>query len=102
MNMNLPQQKSSPALVFCIIMDLIGYASFAIPALAEISDVIWAPLSAFIFLKTFGGKIGRLGSVFNFIEEILPFTDFIPSFSIAWFIRNNVFANNKSLQVLNR
>jgi hypothetical protein len=93
--MTTPVKRSGPSIVFCVIMDLIGYASFAIPGLAEISDVIWAPISAFIFLKTFGGKIGRFGSVFNFIEEVLPFTDFIPSFSIAWFIRNGIFSKVK-------
>lgn len=93
--MNVPQKLPNPNIAFCIIMDLIGYASFAIPGIAEFSDVIWAPLSAFIFLKTFGGRIGRMGSVFNFIEEVLPFTDFIPSFTIAWFIRNGVPGKSK-------
>ncbi|MEO6584284.1 MAG: hypothetical protein ABIO05_08155 [Ferruginibacter sp.] len=88
--MNLIKKLPNPTLTFCIVMDLIGYASFAVPVLAEVIDVIWAPLSAFIFLKTFGGRIGRIGSVFNFIEEVLPFTDFIPSFSIAWLIRNGL------------
>ncbi len=90
--MNLVKNLPNPSLTFCIIMDLIGYASFSIPVLAEVSDIIWAPISAFIFLKSFGGKIGKMGSVFNFIEEALPFTDFIPSFSIAWLIRNGISA----------
>ena len=100
--MNIIEKLPSPTLTFCIIMDLIGYASFSIPVLAEISDVIWAPVSAFIFLKTFGGRVGRIGSVFNFIEEVLPFTDFIPSFSIAWLIRNGVKGkvNSKTLMPL--
>jgi len=93
--MNPEQKLSTPGIGFCIFMDLIGYASFAIPAFSEISDIIWAPLSAFIFLKTFGGRIGRMGSVFNFIEEVLPFTDFIPTFTIAWFIRNNSLGKHK-------
>ena len=83
----MKKELTNPSIVFCIIMDAIGYASFAIPGLGEFSDIIWAPVSAFIFLKTFGGRLGRMGSVFNFIEEALPFTDFIPSFTIAWFIR---------------
>lgn len=97
--MNLIKNLPHPTLTFCIVMDLIGYASFSIPVLAEVSDVIWAPLSAFIFLQAFGGKVGRIGSVFNFIEEILPFTDFIPSFSIAWLIRNGVTGKAKSSDV---
>jgi len=97
--MNIPLKLPNPSIAFCIVMDLIGYASFAIPAFAEISDVVWAPVSALIFLKTFGGRIGRMGSVFNFIEEVLPFTDFIPSFTIAWFIRNNSFAKNNKIRL---
>jgi hypothetical protein len=30
-----------------------------------------------------------IGGVLNFLEEIIPFTDIIPSFTIAWFIRKN-------------
>jgi hypothetical protein len=65
-------------------MDLIGYATFALPVLGEFADVVWAPISAFIFYKSFGGVKGAFGGIFNFVEEILPFTDFIPSFSIMW------------------
>ncbi len=79
---------SSPSITFCLIMDLVGYASFAIPVFGEIADVIWAPVSGFIFMKAFGGRMGRIGGVLNFIEEFMPLTDFIPSFTIAWFIRN--------------
>jgi len=68
-------------------MDLVGYASYAIPALGEISDIFWAPLSAIIFFLCFGGRRGALGAVANFIEEILPGTDFIPSFTIMWFLQ---------------
>ncbi|HEX8358283.1 MAG TPA: hypothetical protein VF610_12750 [Segetibacter sp.] len=73
-----------PSLILCIIMDLIGYATFALPVLGEFADVVWAPISAFIFYKSFGGVKGAFGGIFNFVEEILPFTDFIPSFSIMW------------------
>ena len=76
--------KQQPSLILCIVMDLIGYATFALPFLGEFADVLWAPFSAYIFYKTFGGWKGAFGSVFNFVEEILPFTDFIPSFSIMW------------------
>lgn len=94
--MNLAKKNLSPSLTLCIILDLVGYASFSIPVLGEITDVIWAPLSAFIFLKTFGGKVGKIGSVLNLAEEILPFTDFLPSFSIAWLIRNGITGKAKS------
>ena len=76
--------KQSPSLILCMAMDAIGYASFAVPALGEISDVVFAPISAVIFYKMFGGWKGTFGGIFNFAEEILPFSDFIPSFTIMW------------------
>jgi hypothetical protein len=36
--------------------------------------------------------VGQIGAVLNFIEEILPGTDIIPSFTIAWFYKKH-FAN---------
>lgn len=81
--------KPLPSLIFCIIMDLIGYASFTIPFIGEFSDLIWAPLSAIIFYKTFGGSMGIFGGTFSFLEELLPFTDIIPTFTISWLIRSN-------------
>jgi len=79
--------RQRPSLTFCIIMDLIGYASYAIPFFGEISDILWAPLSAIIFFLSFGGWKGALGSIGNLVEEILPGTDFIPSFTIMWFVQ---------------
>jgi len=80
--------RKQPSLIFCILMDIVGYASYAIPGLGEIGDIIWAPISSVIFIAAFGGWKGALGGVGNFIEEILPGTDFIPSFTIMWFIQN--------------
>ena len=79
--------KPLPGIVLCILMDLVGYLSFSLPVLGEFADVIWAPISGFISYKMFGGKFGLMGGVFNFIEEVLPFTDFIPSFTIAWAVK---------------
>jgi hypothetical protein len=70
-------------------MDLIGYASYGIPVLGEFADIIWAPVSALIFFISFGGWKGALGGIGNFIEELLPGTDFIPSFTIMWFLQQN-------------
>jgi hypothetical protein len=65
-------------------MDLLGYASYTVPVLGELSDIVWAPVSAIIFFICFGGWKGAFGGIFNFIEEILPGMDFIPSFTITW------------------
>jgi hypothetical protein len=77
-------KKHQPSLIFCIAMDLVGYASYAVPFLGEFADIIWAPISAIIFFRTFGGWKGAFGGIFNFAEEILPGLDFIPTFTISW------------------
>jgi len=86
--------KKQPSLIFCILMDIIGYATYAIPCLGEFADILWAPISSIIFMASFGGWKGAVGGVGNFLEEILPGTDFIPSFTIMWFIQNMQKKNN--------
>ncbi|MEO5995274.1 MAG: hypothetical protein ABIN89_01165 [Chitinophagaceae bacterium] len=76
--------KLKPTLTFCILMDALGYATYALPGIGEFGDIIWAPISAIIFYKSFGGWKGAFGGLFNFAEEILPGTDFIPTFTITW------------------
>ncbi|MCO5238603.1 MAG: hypothetical protein M9904_00985 [Chitinophagaceae bacterium] len=76
-----------PSLFICVVMDLLGYASYALPFLGEFGDVIWAPISGMIFYRLFGGWKGAMGGVFNFLEELLPGLDFIPSFTIMWIIK---------------
>jgi hypothetical protein len=76
-----------PHIAICIVMDLIGMASYAFPVVAEYTDIVWAPISTYIFVKLFGGRLGLIGGVLNFLVEIITFTDIIPSFTIAWFIR---------------
>lgn len=81
------EQLFLPNIGICILMDLVGMASFIFPVLGEWGDIVWAPISGFVFYKLFGGRLGLIGGVLDFLEEILPFTDIIPSFTIAWFIR---------------
>lgn len=77
--------KIKPTLAFCLIMDLLGSATFLLPGLGEWFDILWAPISTMLFFNSFGGKVGRIGSIINFAEEMLPFTDFVPTFTIAYF-----------------
>jgi hypothetical protein len=71
-------------LVYSILLDLVGYASYAIPIVAEITDVIWAPVAAFILSRMYKGTVGTIGGIFEFVEELLPWTDFIPTFTLTW------------------
>lgn len=76
-----------PSLILCLALDAIGYFTYAIPLLGEFGDLVWAPVSGIIFYRLFGGWKGALGGVFSFVEEVLPFTDFIPTFTIGWIAR---------------
>ncbi len=87
--------KSKPSLIYCLFMDIAGMATYAIPVFGEWFDLLWAPLSAFIFYVSFGGKTGKIGSMINLIEELLPGTDFIPTFTLAY-IYKTVKEKNKS------
>lgn len=85
--MNTTNFTFKPNLLFCILMDVVGCLTYSIPVLGEFGDIIWAPISGYIFYKTFGGTKGLIGGILNAIEEALPFTDIIPSFTIMYFMQ---------------
>lgn len=76
--------KAKPSLILCILMDAVGYLTYLLPVIGEWGDIIWAPISAYLFYKMFGGKTGKVGALISFAEEILPFVDFIPTFTIGY------------------
>ena len=92
----LPVETQMPSLGACLVMDFLGYATYAVPFFGEFLDILWAPVSAFIFFRMFGGVRGLFGGVFNFFEELMPGLDFIPTFTIAWVLQ--YFRRNKPAQ----
>ncbi|MEO7317195.1 MAG: hypothetical protein ABIW47_18540 [Ginsengibacter sp.] len=79
-----------PGLTTCIILDLLGMASYLLPVLGETFDFIWAPISGILFFYLFGmKKFGMIGGIISIIEEISPGFDIIPTFTIAWIVRKN-------------
>lgn len=74
-------------LIFGLIFDGIGMLSFTIPLVGEFSDVIWAPLSGFLMMWMYKGFLGKIGGTISFLEEILPFSDFVPTFTLVWIYR---------------
>jgi hypothetical protein len=81
------KQKPLPPLALCLLMDMLGCASYLIPFFGEFFDLIWAPISAIIYWRLFGGVKGLFGGTFNFLEELLPGLDIIPTFTITWFMQ---------------
>lgn len=76
--------KKYKHLILGLLLDGIGYLSYAIPVLGESIDFIWAPLSAYILIKMYTGNEGRIAGAVEFFEEILPGTDFIPTYTLMW------------------
>ena len=71
---------------YCLVMDLIGMATYFVPTLGESFDLVWAPLSPIVFYIWFRKPIG---SMIAMAEEVLPFTDIIPTFTIAYLLFKN-------------
>ncbi|HUI33275.1 MAG: hypothetical protein WCS11_04330 [Dysgonamonadaceae bacterium] len=77
-----PMNYKIKRLALSLLLDAVGCISFAIPLIGDFSDIIWAPIAAIISYKMFGEKRGKFTALTTFTEEILPFTDIIPSFTI--------------------
>lgn len=71
-------------LILSLVFDTFGYASYSIPFLMEWVDIFWAPIAGFCFARLYKGTLGTFGGIATFIEELLPFTDFVPTFTLAW------------------
>ncbi|MGO4816823.1 hypothetical protein [Flavobacterium sp. W22_SRS_FP1] len=67
-----------------LLFDAIGMLSFTVPMVGEFSDVIWAPITAYLMTRMYQGTVGKVGAVVAFLEEVIPFTDIIPSFTLTW------------------
>lgn len=71
-------------LIKSLVYDAIGMASSSIPVIGPFIDLLWAPYAANKMSEMYPGKNGKLASVIVFLEEILPFTDIIPTFTLMW------------------
>ncbi len=67
-----------------VLLDGVGYLSYVIPVVAEFTDIIWAPISAWIMMKLYKGTTGKVAGGVSFLEEIFVGVDFIPTFTITW------------------
>lgn len=72
-------------LLLSLLLDGIGMLSYSVPVFGEFSDLVWAPLSGILMVLLFKGTAGKIAGLFEVVEELIPFTDFIPTFTITWF-----------------
>ncbi len=78
------KEKKRKDLIKSLAIDALGMASYLIPAFGEAADLVIAPIVSILIYAVH--RI-TLGAVAGFLEEIIPFTDVIPSATIIWFYR---------------
>lgn len=71
-------------LLLGLFMDAVGMFSYVIPGIGETIDIVWAPISAFILTKIYPGEVGKVGAIVNFVEELSPGLDIIPTYTLTW------------------
>ncbi|MDR6301036.1 hypothetical protein [Mesonia maritima] len=67
-----------------LLFDGIGMISMAIPVIGPFLDIIWAPVATKQMQNMYPNKQGKIASVIVFMEEILPWTDVVPTFTLMW------------------
>ena len=76
--------KKRKDLMASLAIDALGMATYLIPALGEAADIVIAPIVSILIYSV---HRTTFGAVAGLLEEILPFTDIIPSATIIWFYR---------------
>ncbi len=72
-------------LLLSLVFDGIGMLSYVVPVFAEPIDIVWAPISGLLLVLMYKGTVGKIAGLFGIIEELIPLTDVIPTFTITWF-----------------
>lgn len=76
--------KKQKQLMLSLLFDAIGMFSYALPFFGEFADFAWAPISGLILARMYKGTVGTVGGIISFLEELFPFTDVIPTFTLTW------------------
>ena len=78
------KDKKIKYLLLGLLFDAVGMISFVIPGIGEFSDLIWAPVAAWLMTRMYKGRPGQIAGTVAFVEEILPGLDWFPSFTLMW------------------
>lgn len=74
-------------LKYSILLDLLGMASYVFPFMADLTDIVFAPIYGVLIFYLYRRNTlpAILGGLFGATEEILVFSDGIPTATIMWF-----------------
>lgn len=67
-----------------LLLDSIGMLTMGIPLVGPFLDILWAPYAAKKMRDLYPDRKGKLASILVFAEEILPYTDVIPTFTLMY------------------
>ena len=70
-------------LAVSLLIDVLGSSSYLLPMLGEGFDGVWAPIQTVLIMAMYDSTTKHLKYV-SALEEILPFTDVLPSATIGW------------------
>jgi hypothetical protein len=65
------EKNRNALLPICLLMDVIGIFTYAIPGIGEAADIVWAPISGLVYYFVFKGKIGIFGGSFFLSENVI-------------------------------
>lgn len=67
-----------------LLYDAIGMVTTFIPVVGPFLDILWAPFAAKKMTEMYEGETGKIAAVVVFVEELLPMTDVVPTFTLMW------------------
>lgn len=79
-------------LLLSILVDGIGSASYLLPVVGEVTDVAWAPIQTTLVMAMYDDpqRYATLLQYVSLVEELLPFTDIVPTASLGWFLQDGL------------
>lgn len=81
-------------LMLGLLFDAVGMLSYIIPRVAEVVDIIWAPMLGLLLAKMYNGTVSKVGGIIAFLEEATPRLD-IPTFTSTWIYTYVIKGENK-------
>lgn len=80
------QANKFKLLLLGLVVDAVGVltSSWILPGIGEFADIAWAPFTAWLMTRMYKGTAGKVAGLVTFVEEIVPFVDIVPSFTLMW------------------
>jgi hypothetical protein len=86
----VPSTSSAVSQLFVSLwLDFMGSASYLLPLVGEVTDVVWAPIQTTLLMAMYPEGPSFL-KYLSMTEELLPLTDIIPTATLGWFHQHGI------------